>query len=115
MGRHGNGDRGAPVAVGRIADERRPRWCQLGGTGGFDFQPLGSGADARLEGTSADGAVEARDASGKTQRVTFEPRAYAASALTLSSAVLEVGGVGLELMCTPGTLATPGRRQGEFG
>ena len=28
------------------------------------------------------------------------------SALTLSSAVLEVGGVGLELMCTPGTLAT---------
>jgi Holliday junction DNA helicase RuvA len=26
--------------------------------------------------------------------------------LTLSSAVLEVGGVGLELMCTPGTLAT---------
>lgn len=27
-------------------------------------------------------------------------------ALTLSSAVLEVGGVGLELMCTPGTLAT---------
>jgi Holliday junction DNA helicase RuvA len=28
------------------------------------------------------------------------------AALTLSSAVLEVGGVGLELMCTPGTLAT---------
>ncbi|WP_182526649.1 Holliday junction branch migration protein RuvA [Nocardioides dongkuii] len=27
-------------------------------------------------------------------------------AVTLSSAVLEVGGVGLELMCTPGTLAT---------
>ena len=26
--------------------------------------------------------------------------------MTLSSAVLEVGGVGLELMCTPGTLAT---------
>jgi Holliday junction DNA helicase RuvA len=26
--------------------------------------------------------------------------------LTLSSAVVEVGGVGLELMCTPGTLAT---------
>jgi Holliday junction DNA helicase RuvA len=26
--------------------------------------------------------------------------------VTLSSAVLEVGGVGLELMCTPGTLAT---------
>lgn len=34
------------------------------------------------------------------------------AALTLSSAVLEVGGVGLELMCTPGTLATlrPGSR-----
>ena len=33
------------------------------------------------------------------------------AAVTLSSAVLEVGGVGLELMCTPGTLATlrPGR------
>lgn len=28
------------------------------------------------------------------------------AALTLASAVLEVGGVGLELMCTPGTLAT---------
>ena len=28
------------------------------------------------------------------------------AALTLSSAVLEVGGVGLELMCTPNTLAT---------
>lgn len=28
------------------------------------------------------------------------------AALTLSSAVLEVGGIGLELMCTPGTLAT---------
>ncbi|WP_110183293.1 Holliday junction branch migration protein RuvA [Nocardioides solisilvae] len=28
------------------------------------------------------------------------------AALTLSSAVVEVGGVGLELMCTPGTLAT---------
>jgi len=28
------------------------------------------------------------------------------AAMTLSSAVLEVGGVGLELMCTPGTLAT---------
>ena len=28
------------------------------------------------------------------------------AAVTLSSAVLEVGGVGLELMCTPGTLAT---------
>lgn len=28
------------------------------------------------------------------------------AALTVSSAVLEVGGVGLELMCTPGTLAT---------
>ncbi len=28
------------------------------------------------------------------------------AALTLSSAVLEVGGVGLELMCTPGTIAT---------
>ncbi len=28
------------------------------------------------------------------------------AALTLSSAVLEVGGVGLEVMCTPGTLAT---------
>ncbi len=27
-------------------------------------------------------------------------------AVTLSSAVLEVGGIGLELMCTPGTLAT---------
>ena len=26
--------------------------------------------------------------------------------VTLNSAVLEVGGVGLELMCTPGTLAT---------
>ena len=26
--------------------------------------------------------------------------------VTLSSAVLEVGGVGLELQCTPGTLAT---------
>jgi holliday junction DNA helicase RuvA len=34
------------------------------------------------------------------------------AALTLSSAVLEVGGVGLELMCTPGTLATlrPGQQ-----
>ena len=31
--------------------------------------------------------------------------------VTLSSAVLEVGGVGLELMCTPGTLAT--LRQGQ--
>lgn len=33
------------------------------------------------------------------------------AAVTLSSAVLEVGGVGLELHCTPGTLATlrPGR------
>jgi Holliday junction DNA helicase RuvA len=28
------------------------------------------------------------------------------AALTLSSAVVEVGGVGLELMCTPGTLAS---------
>ncbi len=28
------------------------------------------------------------------------------ASVTLSSAVLEVGGVGLELMCTPGTLAT---------
>ena len=28
------------------------------------------------------------------------------AAVSLSSAVLEVGGVGLELMCTPGTLAT---------
>ncbi len=28
------------------------------------------------------------------------------AALTLNSAVLDVGGVGLELMCTPGTLAT---------
>ena len=28
------------------------------------------------------------------------------AAVTLSSAVLEVGGLGLELMCTPGTLAT---------
>lgn len=28
------------------------------------------------------------------------------AAVTLASAVLEVGGVGLELMCTPGTLAT---------
>lgn len=28
------------------------------------------------------------------------------AAVTLNSAVLEVGGVGLELMCTPGTLAT---------
>ena len=34
------------------------------------------------------------------------------AALTLNSAVLEVGGVGLELMCTPGTLATlrPGQQ-----
>jgi Holliday junction DNA helicase RuvA len=34
------------------------------------------------------------------------------AAVTLSSAVLEVGGVGLEVMCTPGTLATlrPGHR-----
>ena len=31
--------------------------------------------------------------------------------VSLSSAVLEVGGVGLELMCTPGTLAT--LRQGQ--
>ena len=29
------------------------------------------------------------------------------AAVTLTSAVLEVGGVGLELMCTPNTLATP--------
>src|ERR687890_1402674 len=28
------------------------------------------------------------------------------AAVTLNSAVVEVGGVGLELMCTPGTLAT---------
>ncbi len=28
------------------------------------------------------------------------------AAVTLSSAIVEVGGVGLELMCTPGTLAT---------
>lgn len=28
------------------------------------------------------------------------------AALTLSSAVVEVGGIGLEVMCTPGTLAT---------
>ena len=28
------------------------------------------------------------------------------AAVTLSSAVVEVGGVGLEVMCTPGTLAT---------
>ena len=28
------------------------------------------------------------------------------AALTLNSAVVEVGGIGLELMCTPGTLAT---------
>jgi Holliday junction DNA helicase RuvA len=28
------------------------------------------------------------------------------AAVTLNSAVLEVGGIGLELMCTPGTLAT---------
>ena len=28
------------------------------------------------------------------------------AAVTLNSAVLDVGGVGLELMCTPGTLAT---------
>jgi Holliday junction DNA helicase RuvA len=28
------------------------------------------------------------------------------AALTLTSAVLDVGGIGLELMCTPGTLAT---------
>jgi Holliday junction DNA helicase RuvA len=28
------------------------------------------------------------------------------AAVTLSSAVVEVGGIGLELMCTPGTLAT---------
>jgi Holliday junction DNA helicase RuvA len=28
------------------------------------------------------------------------------AAVTLSSAVLEVGGIGVELMCTPGTLAT---------
>ena len=28
------------------------------------------------------------------------------AAVTLTSAVLEVGGVGLELLCTPGTLAT---------
>jgi Holliday junction DNA helicase RuvA len=33
------------------------------------------------------------------------------AALTLSSAVLEVGGVGLELLCTPGTLA--GLRTGQ--
>lgn len=33
------------------------------------------------------------------------------AAVTLSSAVLEVGGVGLELMCTPGTLA--GLRTGQ--
>lgn len=33
------------------------------------------------------------------------------AAVTLSSAVLEVGGVGLELMCTPGTIAT--LRQGQ--
>ncbi|HWI44220.1 MAG TPA: Holliday junction branch migration protein RuvA [Nocardioides sp.] len=33
------------------------------------------------------------------------------AALTLSSAVLEVGGIGLELMCTPGTLA--GLRTGQ--
>jgi Holliday junction DNA helicase RuvA len=33
------------------------------------------------------------------------------AALTLSSAVLEVGGVGLEVMCTPGTLA--GLRTGQ--
>ncbi len=34
------------------------------------------------------------------------------AAMTLSSAVVEVGGVGLELMCTPGTLAQlrPGRQ-----
>lgn len=34
------------------------------------------------------------------------------AAVTLSSAVVEVGGVGLELMCTPGTLAQlhPGRQ-----
>jgi Holliday junction DNA helicase RuvA len=34
------------------------------------------------------------------------------AAVTLSSAVLEVGGVGLELMCTPGTLATLRTGQG---
>jgi len=33
------------------------------------------------------------------------------AALTVSSAVLEVAGVGLELMCTPGTLATLRRGQ----
>lgn len=34
------------------------------------------------------------------------------AAMTLSSAVVEVGGIGLELMCTPGTLAQlrPGRQ-----
>ena len=56
------------------------------------------GAQARI-----DAAVAAAARSEPDDRV--RPRARSPP-LTLTSAVLEVGGVGLELMCTPDTLAT---------
>ena len=55
------------------------------------------GAQARL-----DAALAA--AAGSVPMIAFVRGQVAA--VTLSSAVLEVGGVGLELMCTPSTLAT---------
>ena len=55
------------------------------------------GAQARIDAALA--------AAGRTHTMIAFVRGPVA-AVTLSSAVLEVGGVGLELMCTPGTLAT---------
>ena len=58
------------------------------------------------------GGAQATDRSGRDRRGRQQEQTVIAfvrgevAALTLTSAVLEVGGVGLELMCTPGTLAT---------
>ena len=65
------------------------------------------GAQARIDAALA----ASRGQAGRQPMIAFVRGQVAA--VTLTSAVLEVGGVGLELMCTPGTLAT--LRTGQHG
>ena len=63
------------------------------------------GAQARLEAAAARTAVPSPPRPHREDPMIAFVRGPVA-ALTLNSAVVDVGGVGLELMCTPGTLAT---------
>ena len=68
------------------------------------------GAQARIDAAARRHLRQRTHAAQEASMIAFVRGQVAA--VTLTSAVLEVGGVGLELMCTPGTLATlrPGQQ-----